>query len=59
MFVKPRKKAKGDHLMLTHPMLRRLLIVLVALGVMTALASERSSAASVFPSRVAQLESGF
>jgi len=45
--------------MLTHPMLRRLLIVLVALGVMAALASERSSAASVFPSRVAQLESGF
>ena len=45
--------------MLTHPMLRRLLIVLVALGVMAALASERSSAASVFPSRVAQLDPGF
>jgi hypothetical protein len=45
--------------MLTHSMLRRLLIVLVALGVLAALASERSSAASVFPSHVAQGDIGF
>ena len=45
--------------MLTHSMLRRLLIVLVALGVLAALASERSSAASVFPSSLIQAESGF
>jgi len=42
--------------MLTHSMLRRLLIVLLALGVMATLAAEGSSAASVFPSRVAQVE---
>jgi len=45
--------------MLTHPMLRRLLIVLVGLGVIAALAPERSSTASAYPTRVAQLESGF
>ena len=42
--------------MLTHSMLRRLLVVLVAVGVLATLAAEGSSAASVFPTRVAQVE---
>jgi hypothetical protein len=61
MLATPRKKAnnRGDHPMLTHSMLRRFLFVLVALGVFAALASEGSSAASVFPSRVAEVETAF
>jgi hypothetical protein len=42
--------------MLTHSMLRRFLIVVIALGVIATLASEGSSAATAFPSRVAQVE---
>jgi hypothetical protein len=42
--------------MLTHSMLRRFLIVVIALGVIATLASEGSSAAIAFPSRVAQVE---
>ena len=45
--------------MLTHSMLRRFLFVLVALGVFAALASEGSSAASVFPSSVVLAETAF
>jgi len=45
--------------MLTHSMIRRLLMVLVALGVIATLAAERSSAASVFPSDVARVEFNF
>ncbi len=42
--------------MLTLSMLRRFLIALAALGLVAALASESSSAASVFPSGVAQVD---
>jgi len=45
--------------MLTQAMLRRLLLVLVSLGVMATLAAERSSAASIFPSYLAQPEFSF
>ncbi|MFY9658059.1 MAG: hypothetical protein WAK01_16020 [Methylocystis sp.] len=45
--------------MLTQAMLRRLLLVLVSLGVMATLAAERSSAASIFPSHLAQTEVNF
>jgi hypothetical protein len=39
--------------------LRRLLIALAALGLVAALASETSSAASVFPSHAVQAEFNF
>jgi hypothetical protein len=45
--------------MLTQSMLRRLLLVLVSLGLMATLAAESSSAASIFPSYLAQPESNF
>jgi len=45
--------------MLTQSMLRRLLLVLVSLGVMATLAAERSSAASIFPSHLTQPEFNF